>query len=329
MRNNLLKMFFICLLLGSFFAAEAQTYPRKGWPEQFVRAKIDFAETSGWELSGDVTQGYHPNNLTRVYGYSERVNNGGVMDPAFSYIYQYRDGQTKISDSMGRFKYIGNNQFQLDRIYVFTYDPAVPGRKIATVEKTPANGFVEFERIVDSFDANGKVIYSEVQRRTSIWYKIREIHYYYGATGNMDSSVTKEDNGDSLYVPTARSLFTYGTDGKLMEEKLQENMDGTWQDISRYRFEYTNSIDEVVLANKLNVYPNPCQDKLNVVLPENARITNAEIYNMIGQKVLSLGQGADLSSGIMEINLSGLAAGSYILRCNNNNQVYTQIINKN
>jgi hypothetical protein len=328
MRNNLLKMFFICLLLGSFFAAEAQPYPRKGWPAQFVRAKIDFVETTGWALNGDIALGVNPNFPNRIAGYSERVNNGGIMDPAFVYLNVFTGGST-VPDSMVRAKYIGNDQYQIDRIYVFTYDPNVTGRKIATIEKTPANGFVEFERVVDSFDASGKVVYSEIQRRTSIWYKIKEVNYYYNGSGKMDSTVTKEDNGDSLFVPTARTQFTYSADGTLAEEKLQENMDGTWTDISRYRFEYTNGIEEVVLANKLNVYPNPCQDMINVVLPEDARNINAEVYNMIGQKVYSVGQNAELSKGILKIDISSLPAGSYILRCSNNNQVYTQIINKN
>lgn len=328
MRNNLLKMFFICLLLGSFFAAEAQPYPRKGWPAQFVRAKIDFVETSGWALNGDITMGVHP-TYNRVAGYLERVNNSGIMDPTYSYVYYYTGGAT-IPDSMVRGKYMSSTgQFQIDRIYNFTFDPGTPGRIISTIEKTPANGFVEFERTVDSFDASGKVVYSEIQRRTSIWYKIKEVYYYYNASGKMDSSVTKEDNGDSLFVPSARTQFTYGSDGSLSEEKLQENMDGTWTDVSRYRFEYTNGIEEVVHANKLNVYPNPCQNVLNVVLPEDARNINAEVYNMIGQKVYSVGQTAELSKGILKIDISSLPAGSYILRCSNNNQVYTQMINKN
>lgn len=54
-------------------------------------------------------------------------------------------------------------------------------------------------------------------------------------------------------------------------------------------------------------YPNPAGDVLNVQLPQDAEVTRAEVYNMLGQRVLTATSGA-------AYNVSSLASGAYLLK---------------
>jgi len=58
----------------------------------------------------------------------------------------------------------------------------------------------------------------------------------------------------------------------------------------------------------LSVYPNPANDVLNIALPDGTEIAKTEIYTMAGQKV------QDISTGNQTINITGLAAGVYMIK---------------
>jgi len=55
-------------------------------------------------------------------------------------------------------------------------------------------------------------------------------------------------------------------------------------------------------------YPNPTMDVLN--LRANSSIDTVELYNMLGQKVISQEIGATTS----QVNVSNLATGTYIMK---------------
>jgi hypothetical protein len=74
------------------------------------------------------------------------------------------------------------------------------------------------------------------------------------------------------------------------------------------------AIDESVLANAVTTYPNPTEGAftVKVSLPNTSDLTMS-VYNTVGQKVAGRSFAA-FSTGTMEFDLSGQAAGVYFLR---------------
>ncbi|RZK12671.1 MAG: T9SS type A sorting domain-containing protein [Flavobacterium sp.] len=70
-------------------------------------------------------------------------------------------------------------------------------------------------------------------------------------------------------------------------------------------------------ANNFKAYPNPVKDILNVSYTEN--ISGVEVYNLLGQKVAT--KAINANNG--QLDMSGLAAGSYLVKVTAGNQVQT------
>jgi hypothetical protein len=74
----------------------------------------------------------------------------------------------------------------------------------------------------------------------------------------------------------------------------------------------------------VNVSPNPANNVINISLPEGLEISKTEIYTMTGQKV------KEITAGNENINVSGLAAGVYIIKAQTtDNSVYNGKFVKN
>ena len=89
-----------------------------------------------------------------------------------------------------------------------------------------------------------------------------------------------------------------------------------------------SGVSENVLANTLNVYPNPTSNKVNITFsalkPENATL---EIYNAVGAKVWGTSIKANEINGRMiEADLSNQANGMYYLNLKYGDQVVTKKI---
>jgi hypothetical protein len=70
-------------------------------------------------------------------------------------------------------------------------------------------------------------------------------------------------------------------------------------------------------ASNFSYYPNPVKNILN--LSYNQEISNVEVFNLLGQKVIS----NVINANDTEINMSGLPNGAYMVKVTSNNQVKT------
>lgn len=70
-----------------------------------------------------------------------------------------------------------------------------------------------------------------------------------------------------------------------------------------------NAVDMAAGQTRINVYPNPASDNINIVLDQEETV-NAVIYDMSGRKVHDI----QLHSGINSVDISNLSNGVYILR---------------
>jgi hypothetical protein len=85
-------------------------------------------------------------------------------------------------------------------------------------------------------------------------------------------------------------------------------------------------IQKLYGQNRLMVYPNPCSNLLNIVLPStNSSNTKITIYNMLGAIILE--QKFDRESK-MEINCKSFYPGNYLVKVVNGTSVYYSKINK-
>jgi hypothetical protein len=133
-------------------------------------------------------------------------------------------------------------------------------------------------------------------------------------TFDASSNVSNTLNTFSLDLPSftsATTLFAlYATDG-------------TVDDTPDYDFFIDNFAIQTSLGNSsfditnFSYYPNPVKNTLN--LSYNQEISNIEVFNFLGQKVIS----NVINANAAQIDMSNLSKGAYMVRVTSNNQVKT------
>lgn len=68
-----------------------------------------------------------------------------------------------------------------------------------------------------------------------------------------------------------------------------------------------SGVEESVLNNEINVYPNPFNDKLSINTITTEAISSVNVYNNVGQIVIST------KGDVKEINTTNLSSGSYFI----------------
>ncbi|MGY8908722.1 MAG: T9SS type A sorting domain-containing protein, partial [Flavobacteriales bacterium] len=76
-----------------------------------------------------------------------------------------------------------------------------------------------------------------------------------------------------------------------------------------------------VFADNITIYPNPVTNFINISTTE--KISNVEVYNIVGKRVLSI---KNLENN--QVDISNLASGMYMLRLTNGTSVTTKKIMK-
>ena len=81
-----------------------------------------------------------------------------------------------------------------------------------------------------------------------------------------------------------------------------------------------------ILKGSIGIFPNPTSDKVNITLSDNDRLesTTVAVYNLIGKQVLV----QKTTANTLELDMSSLAKGTYLLKINTNNSIYTKKIIK-
>jgi hypothetical protein len=84
-----------------------------------------------------------------------------------------------------------------------------------------------------------------------------------------------------------------------------------------HKFDDTD-VKDISLFDDISIFPQPANDKLNVLLPSGINTTSIEIYNFLGEKIYA--NNISSSSLMINISLANFAAGTYILKINTSNQ---------
>ena len=89
------------------------------------------------------------------------------------------------------------------------------------------------------------------------------------------------------------------------------------------RGNFTLSVTDPLLSNNsfdnasFSFYPNPVKNSLN--LSYNQEISTVEVYNLLGQKVIS----TTINANTAQVDMSNVSKGAYMVRVTSNNQVKT------
>ena len=86
----------------------------------------------------------------------------------------------------------------------------------------------------------------------------------------------------------------------------------------------SSNIDDLILE-KINIYPNPTKDVLNIEVQENTKIKSISIYSMDGKLIKK----SKYSYNSEKINITSLKSGSYIINLETDKGNFNQIIIKN
>ncbi len=151
-----------------------------------------------------------------------------------------------------------------------------------------------------------------------------------GYTLNAGSTI--DPNTMTYYYNNGSELVGVNLSTGLIVSKPQlNNVNGKYFDLMRIQSNciaatvplrkksISTSIKDDFKQNKLNIYPNPANDRVNI--SSSFKIKKVEIFNMIGAKISE--QTSDANE--VEISLSNINVGAYFVRCTGyNNENATQ-----
>lgn len=113
------------------------------------------------------------------------------------------------------------------------------------------------------------------------------------------------------YWESSSSSAAISSGGTHAQKKTGATMTGSYAVFD----ENTTGINDVVNSNTINVFPNPAHNLLNVELNSNAQDVAANVYNTVGQTVIT----TNLNQGINTIFVGDLPVGVYYLQINGTN----------
>jgi hypothetical protein len=120
---------------------------------------------------------------------------------------------------------------------------------------------------------------------------------------------------DAGVYGTIYSLATFGT---MLYAGGQFTKVGGFSAYSIARYQAPNSINELLQTNSVKVYPNPGNGVFNAELKANSEKLKVEVYNMMGEKVLSQ---FSTNNSPFTINISNQPTGIYLYRLIDNSGV--------
>ncbi|HHH54580.1 MAG TPA: T9SS type A sorting domain-containing protein [Bacteroidetes bacterium] len=115
----------------------------------------------------------------------------------------------------------------------------------------------------------------------------------FGANWNPIDTFNGEKDGARVKFVNGNSGFLIGKDG-LMYKGIIDSA--------------TVGINNLDIKKKINIYPNPAKDVLQIDVSNSIEIENIELFDISGKKAKTY------SSNDRNLNISGLSAGTYFLR---------------
>jgi hypothetical protein len=212
---------------------------------------------------------------------------------------------------------------------VYTYDA---NGKLIKSEINPRGYWGGGSLAIYTYDANGDIteeIDYEWNEDSSDWVGYRRDVNTYDASGNLTEEIDYEWNEDSSdWVVSSRDVNTYDASGNLTEG-IRYNWSyetNQWIITDKYDIywsELTTSIHSTPQYEKCLIYPNPVNSFLTVET-DNSENHILEIHSLNGKLIYS----RRIEGSTFQIDLSSFQKGIYIISVRSRVQVWTEKIIK-
>jgi hypothetical protein len=260
----------------------------------------------------------------QTYG-CDTISNIGATEKSIIIPYEYGTGfySGNNSDSISQYAEYFESK---DSIYItgviFNIDSigrgSTGGLTIRVLEGDSLPGKIKFETIISYSNLHRNSLnyfefYPEIKLKGN-YYISYGISYNKGDTFNLYQAAKRlQDSKNTAY------LFNKGS-----WEAFNQYTAGGWGTSFDIRPIYCNvhSTSVIVLQklNKLQVYPCPANNSLNVVLPNNQiEFSKLEVIDIAGREVLVHYK---LNGNIIEIDLNNQIPGFYVLKINSGTNIY-------
>jgi endonuclease I len=140
------------------------------------------------------------------------------------------------------------------------------------------------------------------------------------STGSFPNMALMTKSGDlySGIIPAQ----TGGTTVYYIIEATDNEPETVLSTENNYLVSTTIGIDNI-LQEKLNIYPNPTNNKINIELDDKVSIKSVQVYNLIGEKILEYNQ---INESSFKVDLEQFPKGLYIIQVDSPDYTVTKKI---
>lgn len=239
--------------------------------------------------------------------------------------YYYDDGKLERSDEYylvngeykgsRRFSYTYNADNKIDEIKIYSYSQNTQTwtftsqydkflyTDTSNVRNTYYGGQTPGRIFKELFNHQGQIVVFQEENYSNVVNKFNTTKLdstYYNSDGSLNRIVRKEGNIHAL-------------DNILIL---------TTSDEYRYKKPEINSTNSTLLATSISVFPNPASESITLTLPDDLQVSNATLYNTIGEQVNKYIP----SSTTLIIEKHTKPAGIYYLKLATNEGIVTKPI---
>jgi hypothetical protein len=141
--------------------------------------------------------------------------------------------------------------------------------------------------------------------------------YIYNLNNNTFSTISSMPN-----IRGGMEVSELGNSGKFIFSGGNISLSEPYDDAIIYDAALLSGIEENNILNLLDVYPNPCQNELNLKINPTEFSSKYEVFNSLGQMI----QSGMIECSNSTINTSGFPQGFYIISINGNAYQRFQVV---
>ncbi|MCX6351588.1 MAG: T9SS type A sorting domain-containing protein [Bacteroidetes bacterium] len=321
--NSIGLIGFMLLITISSINAQMQ----QGLPAKFKNYYGQTWDGAKWDTVNNNLASYNADKTLRSILTLKKQDTTYTNYTKDSFLYFTSDPSGKISQDISQTWVFG--KWVNDRRTTYTYNSTSNLLLYQTTEQWASSKWTPSYVDSSSFDKLGRL--SSVIHATYINSKyVYNSKYLYSY--NTNSSINYKEIytwTSGAWVLTYRDVYKYDSRYLVSEIKKQAIAGTLYIDLSRNIFEYEATVTSMAISNtnalEIKIYPNPCTDKLSVILPEGGNNYSISLYDMQGKRVMEYKTEAERTA---LLDISSFQNGVYLLQCTNETNSFSRRIIK-
>lgn len=176
-----------------------------------------------------------------------------------------------------------------------------------------------FTRTTTTYSSKKPVTVLNEEYKSSAWVNKWRNTSTYNADGTLKEAL--DQNWESgAWKDDSKSIYSYNTNKSIKEVLIQEwKTTSVWENTAKilYSEEASTIAEAMNIKSEIVVYPNPTRGNISVRSLD--QISNIEVFNMAGQKIVS----RNVNSNSENMNLNIYESGIYIFKVNAGDKIQT------